>query len=131
MRTQSRAHSTRPTSFGRDRFVVRLRGEAYLERSRKIADVVARYDPGWSNRPSLWRRESVLTQICIDLDQLNIDVPASWREGLTPSLLRIGLDLRGWSDALDLGFKKLVTGQIQRCLRRAIEVPRAFAATSN
>jgi hypothetical protein len=122
-------HWTRPTRFDRNRFVARLSRDAYLERNRKIADVVARHDPGWSNRPSIWKREAVLTQICKDLDESKIDVPSSWREGLTPSLFRVGLDLRGWSDALDLGFKNLVKAQIQRCLSSVIEVPRAFAAS--
>ena len=127
---QSQEESNRPTPFNRNRFVARLSRKAYQERNRKIADVVAQYNPGWSHRPAIWKREAVLTQICIDLDQSNIDVPSSWREGLTPSLFRMGLDLRGWSDALDLGYKHLVIAQIQRCLSRTIEAPRAFAATS-
>jgi hypothetical protein len=102
------------------RFGSRPGPNADLDRNRRIANIVGQHDGRWWNRSPLWKREPSLSLICAELDQANIAVPSNWREGRTRSLSRLGLDLRGWTDALDLGFRTLVIDQIAYNLGRIL-----------
>jgi hypothetical protein len=67
-----------------------------------------------------WGKDSTLKGICTDLDVAEIDVPESWRTGATPSLNEV--KVKSWTDALDLGYKKLVIDQIRYSLAVVLKV---------
>jgi hypothetical protein len=93
----------------------RRRGfEADLKRHNSIADIAERHDPRWGHGSGHWRQDSILMAICTDFDGAEIDVPDSWRTAATPSLN--GVKLKSRSDALELGYKKLVIDQIRHSL---------------
>ena len=102
------------------RFGFRKKRKADLDRSRKIANIVYRHDGRWWNGSRAWKREPSLSCICAGLDHAEIPIPSSWRQGRTPALSRIGLDLRGWADALDLGYRRLAVGVIDYHLERLL-----------
>ena len=86
----------------------------------RIANIIVKYDGRWWNGSSLWTREPLLSTICADLDQAQIAVPSGWPQGRTPQLLAYGVDAKNWQEALDLGFKQLVIGQIRYHLRQCL-----------
>ena len=96
----------------------RRRGfEPDVERHTSISEIVARHDGGWRNGSKAWRSSALLKEICADLDQAEIDVPRGWRTGKTRCLG--GIKVPSWSDAINLGYKKLVVDQIQYSLDMA------------
>jgi hypothetical protein len=101
----------------------RRRGfEADTERHNTIAAIVGRHDAHWRNGSRAWCRHSTLKEICIDLDQAEIEVPESWRTGKTPSLK--GVKLKGWCDAVELGYKKHVVDQVRYSLKMTMNKTR-------
>jgi hypothetical protein len=87
---------------------------ADVKRHNSIADIVVRHHPTWEKGSADWKKDSTLKGICTDLDAADIDIPDNWRTGTTPSLNEV--KLKSWSDALDLGYKKLVIDQIRYSL---------------
>jgi hypothetical protein len=81
----------------------------------KIATVVNRHAPNWRVGSNAYRNETLLEEICRDLDEAGVDIPKSWKNGLTPSLK--GVKVRNWQEALELGTKKLVADQINTSLK--------------
>jgi hypothetical protein len=81
-----------------------------------IAEIVGRHDPIWNAGSKHWRGNHALKRICTDLDGADIDVPENWRTGATPSLTEV--KLKNWSDAFELGFKKLVVDRIRYSLEK-------------
>jgi hypothetical protein len=99
---------------------------ANTDRHNAIAETVGRHDVRWKVSSKAWRRnDATLKSICTELDQGEVDIPESWRTGKTPSLKRIRL--KNWSDALHLGFKKLVidhiTYSLDMVLKKAAPAP--------
>jgi hypothetical protein len=90
-----------------------------MARHNAIAAIVGRYDTLWKHGSAVWRHDSTLKSICSDLDREEIDIPGSWKAGKTLSLKNI--KLKGWHDALELGFKKLVMDQLKYSLQIVIE----------
>src|SRR6266566_2809604 len=88
--------------------------EAEVQRHQTIAEAVGRHYPGWRKGSSGWGQDSVLQRICKDLDGSGVGVPETWRSGKTASLN--GIRVRDWSEALDLGYKKLVRDAIRYAL---------------
>jgi hypothetical protein len=91
--------------------------EANMHRHKAIAGIVGRHDSNWENGSRGWRADSTLKGICTDLDHREIDIPENWKTAKTPSLTRV--PLKGWADALELGYKKLITDQIRYSLEMA------------
>jgi hypothetical protein len=71
------------------------------QRSREIADIVNQYDDRWWNGSVQWKSELSLRNICRDLDNADILVPANWPEGRTPSFLQYSVDAASWQEALE------------------------------
>jgi len=95
-------------------------------RHNTIAETVGRHDARWKVSSKAWRRnDATLKSICTELDQGEVDIPESWRTGKTRSLK--GVKLKNWSDALHLGFKKLVidhiTYSLDMVLKKAAPAP--------
>jgi hypothetical protein len=102
----------------------RKRGrKANPDRSRSIANVVSQHDRRWSNGSTLWKSDFLLTHICRELDRANVLVPANWPAGRSPSLFLHGVDAGRWEEALDMGFKALVTNQLRYHLSRCLHTP--------
>jgi len=105
----------------RQRFGSRPGPKPDVNCNRKIADIVGLCDPRWRDGSRLWRQKSSLKQICADLYIAKVRAPASWLEGRTLALSKIGLDARTWEEALNMGFHRLVIDQLRyhlgRCLR--------------
>src|ERR1700681_2528712 len=104
-----RPHSYAAGSHGR---------KANLERNQTIAVIVGRYDGRWWNGSSFWKPS--LSSICADLDRAQIAVPSSWLRGRTLALVSSRVDVRGWEEALDLGFTKLIVDEIRYRLGRIL-----------
>jgi hypothetical protein len=97
------------------RVMPRGRGfEADADRHNAIADIVEKWCPGWKMGSMAWRH-TVLKSICLELDQGEIDTPRGWRTGRTASLN--GIKLKGWAEAFELGYTKLITDAIRYSLR--------------
>lgn len=82
-------------------------------RHNAIAQVVEQHCAGWRTGSRSWANDSLL-RICADLDQSEIDIPPNWRIGKGTTLN--GIKLTSWGEALELGYKKLVTDQIRYSL---------------
>jgi hypothetical protein len=100
---------------------------------RRITEIVAKY--ARQSRPvsfAAWPLRGHLAEICAALDELQIPIPRNWKEGRTESLRRLGLHLNGWSDALALGYERLVVWQIRYSIGREhlIDAVEAFSTVS-
>ena len=91
--------------------------EAKMDLHVAIAETIGRYDARWKEGSTGWCNDSNLVRICADLDKGEIQIPAPWKKGTTGSLN--GLPLKDWTDALDLGYKKLITDQLRYSLKMA------------
>ena len=76
-----------------------------------------KYDGHSQSGSTFWSNDAILKLICSDLDQAEIDIPKGWRIGETVSLG--GVKLTNWSDALTLGYKKLVVDNVRYRLKMA------------
>jgi hypothetical protein len=110
---------------------------ADMQRHLAIAEIVSRYAKHWEAAgPKRWARDPALKSICTDLDQAEIEIPQNWANGkpspkgkkqsrtggllphnaagtrATPDIVK----LKGWSDAIALGYKRLVVDQIRYSL---------------
>ena len=115
------AHTEQPITEGRGNAARgRQHGfKADTDRHNTVADIVGqRYAP-WRSGSTGWRKDSVLKSICADLDRHEIAIPETWRTGKTKSLKDVRVT--GWGDALDLGYKKLITDHIRYSLGMALK----------
>ncbi len=108
--------------------------QADTQRHLASAEIVSKHAKHWEAGSTLWARDSALKSICTDLDQAEIDIPLIWKNGKpspkgkkqssTSHLPQAGtrashdtVKLKGWSDALALGYKRSVVDQIRYSLR--------------
>ena len=111
--------------------------QADTQRHLAIAEIVSKHAKHWEAGSTLWARDSALKSICTDLDQAEIDIPLNWKNGKPspkskkqsrtshlPQHNAAGtrashdtVKLKGWSDALALGYKRSVVDQIRYSLR--------------
>lgn len=101
--------------------------EANMDRHKAIAEIVTRHAPTWRQGSNEWKRRDVLPSICTDLDNAAsldeaglYEIPEPWREGGKTAALG-GARANGWSDALQLGSRKLVTDQINTSLKMVLK----------
>ena len=97
-----------------------------MERHLAIADIVSRHAPGWRVEWASWMARPVLSAICADLDAasqsddcLPVETPASWRRHA--NTINKDIQLRSWSDALDVASKRRITDQIRYSLRMVLK----------
>src|ERR1700674_4857809 len=86
--------------------------KTHHDHHKQITEICARYAT-WRKGCNSWGNTASLKRICAELDQHQIPIPERWKTGRTESLRRIGIHLNGWSDALDLGYDRLVVDQIR------------------
>jgi hypothetical protein len=92
----------------------------------RIAAMVENRGGNWQNGSAAWRSDANLKLICSDLDETEIDIPAAWLTGKTPSLK--GIKLSNWSDAFMLGYKKLLADHIRYRLKMVHKTTRGESA---
>ena len=95
----------------------RYGSKTHHDHHKQITESCARYTTWWRGYNS-WGNKASLRQICAELDQHQIPIPERWKTGRTESLRRIGIHLNRWSDALDLGYDRLVVDQIRYSIAR-------------